>query len=321
MMNIELTTDCPFRCPQCYCTLDGSRNVDLNAAVRLIKEAGAMGVRNVCLSGGETLCYPHIYEVVNAGFKYCGTVYVALSGYGFTGDVFDRLYRAGVGGVFVSLNGSTDFINSRTRNGYAMAVAALDLLRGKGWRETYINWVMYSHNADDFFNVMDLAEQYSVTCVIIMAAKPDSRHELNNIPSAAQLRDMARRVALYTGKVQIQAESCFSPLLALINGHKGSEYDGCGAGRFSFSVNVDGLLSPCRHLDYFENWPTLAEYWEKSDILDKLRLAPLNRREPCKNCYLNKFCRHCIAQNSKLRNDIFIGNEYCGLSAGPYNKR
>ena len=55
-MNIELTTRCPLRCPQCYCTLTGGKNIDLNTAIYWIKEGASLGVKEVMLSGGETLC-------------------------------------------------------------------------------------------------------------------------------------------------------------------------------------------------------------------------------------------------------------------------
>ena len=83
-MNIELTTNCPLHCPQCYCSLTGGKNIDLNIAVHRIQEGAEMGVKEVMLSGGETLCYPHIYELIQAAHTYCENVNIALSGCYFT---------------------------------------------------------------------------------------------------------------------------------------------------------------------------------------------------------------------------------------------
>ena len=57
---------------------------------------------------------------------------------------------AGVGGIFVSLNGSTKKIGSKTRDGYELAIHALELLRDMAFDGVHINWVMHSNNADDF---------------------------------------------------------------------------------------------------------------------------------------------------------------------------
>ncbi len=148
-MNIELTTLCPIHCPQCYCSLQGGKSIDPQTAIYWIKQGAEAGVKQVMLSGGETLCYPHLYEVVKAAAKYCGRVVVALSGYGFTQEVFDRLVEAGVGNISVSLNGSTNEINSLTRGGYALAISALELLYKNNYPDTTINWVMHSNNTYD----------------------------------------------------------------------------------------------------------------------------------------------------------------------------
>ena len=105
-MNIEITTNCPLHCPQCYCSLTGGKNIDPDTAIYWIKEGAKAGVKYVMLSGGETLCYPHIYELIEAAVKYCGFANVALSGYKFTQEVYEQLLKAGVSGIFISLNGS-----------------------------------------------------------------------------------------------------------------------------------------------------------------------------------------------------------------------
>ena len=65
-MNIELTNCCPLRCPQCYCSLEGGKHIPPEVAIRAIEQGAALGVTHVELSGGETLCYPHLLELVEA---------------------------------------------------------------------------------------------------------------------------------------------------------------------------------------------------------------------------------------------------------------
>ena len=62
-MNIELTTCCPLHCPQCYCTLEGGKHISLDTAREKIDEAAEHGVFVLHLSGGETLCYPWLYDL------------------------------------------------------------------------------------------------------------------------------------------------------------------------------------------------------------------------------------------------------------------
>ncbi len=318
-MNIELTTCCPLRCPQCYCSLTGGKNIDLQTAIYWIKEGAKFGVKEVMLSGGETLCYPHLLEVVSAAKNYCGGANIALSGYGFTHDVYEKLTAAGVTGIYVSLNGSTKEINSLTRDGYDLALNALEILKKAGYKNTTINWVMHSSNAYDFANVVEVAELYNVAHLTVMAVKPDSKKELKTIPDREQMEYVKSIIKMHKGNVKIFVEACFSPMLALVcdtklfgNLNVGKNM-GCGAGRRTFSVNVDGKLSPCRHLEYFESFETIEDYIQNSEIQKEIRTLEEKKRKPCNDCRYTDNCRHCLAINSKIHNELYIGNEFCPI--------
>lgn len=318
-MNLELTTCCPLHCPQCYCTLTGGKHLDLEIAKAKLKEAAEHGVKVVHLSGGETMCYPNIYELIEYAFSLNLKANVALSGFQFDGNTLKRLIASGVNGIFISLNGSTDEINSLTRDGFDLALHALRILKEHNFKNTYINWVMHSNNCEDFLNVVRIAEEYCVSNLIVLAFKPDAKHELQSYPAAAQIKKLAGQIRSYTGSVRIGIESCFSQLLAvyldtpLFGNLNVGPYKGCRAGIYNYSINVDGLYSPCRHLDYFENWPSLDDYLENSPIIATIRTLEQAKREPCVSCKFCNFCRHCLAISSKINGELYIGNTFCDL--------
>lgn len=318
-MNIELTTACPLRCPQCYCTLEGGRHIPFPVVENYLRQAKELGIQHVELSGGETMCYPHLYDVIRMARELGIETNVALSGYRFTQDTYEKLMEAGVGGIFISLNGSTKEINAQTRDGYELAISALTLLQQNKHRNTSLNWVMHSSNAEDFPNMLALAERYDVANLTIIGVKPDSKHMLPTIPSAEQMRFVRDQIFAHHGKTRIIVERCFSPMLALVcdtrllgNINVG-EHKGCGAGRSMLSISVDGLLSPCRHLEYYEKWDTLEAYWNNSPTLKKIRALEDQKREPCSSCRFCDNCRHCLSITSKLHGDLFLGNDYCPL--------
>lgn len=319
-MNIELTTACPLHCPQCYCSLEGGKYIPLHIAEKYVKQASEIGVKHVELSGGETMCYPHLYDLIHIASQNGVVPNVALSGYGLSQDSYEKLINAGVEGIFISLNGSTKEINDKTRDGYSLAISALKLLQDNHYSNTTINWVMHSSNADDFPNMVKLAEAMDVANLVIIGVKPDSKHMLSTIPSVEQMKAVRDVIRSHRGKTKIIIESCFSPMLALASETKlfgnmnVGPNKGCGAGRNTFSVNVDGMLSPCRHLEYFEKWECLEDYWNNSPVLQKIRTLEDERKEPCTSCKFCSFCRHCLAVNSKLNNSLYIGNEYCPLA-------
>lgn len=321
-MNIELTTKCPLRCPQCYCSLTGGKDIDLDTAVFWLREGGRAGVGEVMLSGGETMCYPHLYEVIDAARRYCGNPNIALSGYNLTQETYERLIAAGTKGIYVSLNGSTESVNRLSRDGYDLAISALALLQKNHFTNTTINWVMHSSNADDFQNVVNLAEQYEVASIVIIGLKPDSHNRLDTMPTKEQMYAVRDIIHSHKGNTKIYIETCYSPLLALtcdtklFGNFNVGKNKGCCAGRTTFSVSVDGKLSPCRHLDYYETYASLADYWEQSDILRRLREMDNEPcAEPCSSCWLMPYCRPCAAIHSKLEHRLFRGNRYCPLGS------
>lgn len=186
-LNLELTTCCPLHCPQCYCSLTGGKHLDFAIAKARLKEASAHGVQIVHLSGGETMCYPHLFELIEYASSLNIKPNIAISGYRFDRDVLDRLVLAGVNGIFVSLNGSTKEINEQTRDGYDLALQALSILRASDFRNSYINWVMHTNNCSDFLNVVRIAEEYQVENLAILVFKPDSKHELKSYPTCDQI--------------------------------------------------------------------------------------------------------------------------------------
>lgn len=319
-MNIELTNCCPLRCPQCYCVLGGGKNIPLSIAIKRLKEASELGVKHVELSGGETMCYPYLYELISASRELGIAPSIATSGWHFDNIALAKLICAGVESIYVSLNGPTEESNSLTRDGYALSIQALKILKEYNFTKTFINWVMHRESVSLFLDMIALAEDYGVGGILIIDPKPTSYGELNTYPTAEQMFYVANLVKNYQGKVELIVQHCFSPLLALScenklwgNRNRG-QYKGCTAGICSFSINVDGDFIPCRHLNFVEKWDSLNDYWHNSPILKAIRNLEENQREPCNSCKLCNFCRHCLAINNDLNNELFFGNELCTIA-------
>ena len=316
-MNMELTTRCPLMCPFCYCTLNNGKDLPLEKAVHWLQEAKKCNIVMISLSGGETLCYPHLEEVIRAGSQLGLEINVALSGYNFTKEKLDSLIKAGVSRIYISLNGSTEQINNRSRNGYGLAMNALKILAENKYDNACINWVMQDFNTDDFRNVVAIAEEYNVRNLVVLGLKPTSKKELEHYPTKEQIQEVAENICTYTGKVHIRVEPCFSSLNALLK-ERSNElsihspiYKGCLAGQGIVSVNVDGEITPCRHLDIPENSLSLEEYLKESSTLKSIRKAADSAKEPCKSCGYREGCLHCLAINYTSKNMLYYGFEGC----------
>ena len=172
---------------------------------------------------------------------------------------------------------------------------------------------------NDLSDMISLCERYQVKLLAILAFKPDSAYEWERFPSAAQMEEAARQIKAYRGPVEVGAESCFSQMRALLgrsalagNLNRGIRR-GCCAGRDQVSVSVDGKLTPCRHLDYREEYDSILEYWEKSPFLAELRKVEDKRREPCLGCRYENYCLPCNAVGYKLHGEFTYGLAACEL--------
>lgn len=318
LMNLELTSRCPLHCPQCYCDLEKGKDLPLDKALYWINQAAKTGIKIINLSGGETMCYRHIFELLSACHERGLETNIAVSGWGITDSSATKLIQNGVSTICVSLNGSTAEINSKSRDGYELAINALNVLKRLHFESTAINWVMHSFNAEDFPQIIKIAEKYDVKELAVMMFKPNSSHELPSIPSQAQFHLVGSWIKSYKGPVKIEIEECFSQMRAFTgkrfwgNTNRGVSR-GCGAGRDGISVSADGKLTPCRHLELEEDWSSIQDYWNHSEILTKLRSLDDYPQKPCSNCELCKYCLPCAAVNWKQKGTLLMGDSTCPI--------
>lgn len=318
-INIEVTTCCPLRCPQCYCSLAGGRHISIERVYEILSEASKLGISHIEFSGGETLCYPYLYDAIKFASTLGISTGISISGWGFDNNVLAKLVEVGIEAIHVSLNASTKEKNELSRDGYDLSIKALEILSESGFDSTIINWVMHRNTVDDFPNMITIAEQYKVSSILVLDPKPNSRNELSTYPTKNQLIDIVPIIKNNKSSVQIEVHHCFSVLAALVSESKlwgnlnRGIYRGCTAGLCSVSVDVDGNFIPCRHLTYPEYFDSIGEYWEKSTILKKIRDIGDTLKSPCDVCRLSKYCRHCLAVNAKIKNDLYFGNEFCPL--------
>ncbi len=320
-INMELTTRCPLGCPQCYCDLKDGKDLPLERALDVVKEAKMLRIPRLNLSGGETMLHPHLYELIAAGARAGMTVAVALSGYGVNEESTMRLLEAGVSEIYVSLNGSTRKISSITRNGYDLAIRSLELFRRMQVPFCAVNWVAHRSNIEDFPAMVQLCEDYGIERLMVLAFKPDSSHSMSGAPDAAQfffLADWIKQYRRQNGRVLIEVEHCYSSLRAWMGqsfwGNRNVGINkGCGAGREGISLDVDGNFTPCRHLEHHESYERIEDYWKKSPVLERLRNVEKNPKPPCDRCSFVSNCLSCLAVNDKLNGSIVKSNPFCAL--------
>lgn len=311
-IQVELTSRCPLKCPQCY-NDPAPREINRDLLAEYIKEAAGLEVRMITLSGGEPLLYPdldYIIELVSASGMLS---MISTSGIGLSEKRIGELKKAGLSYIWVSLNGSTRDIHEKSRDGYHYAMEALSRLKGTGLNYG-INWVARKDNTDDFLNLVNLARQMKAEAITVLRLKPDSKFHATE---ASLDGEHLSRLGAYiksckSDDLSIYIDRCFSLLRTVMYGDK-VLYNGCRAGRDFMAISASGDFIPCMHLHYGEKMPGLESYWNNSGLLDRLRSTEEKVEYPCRDCTHLPHCRTCRATCEKLYGSFYAGEQNCPL--------
>ncbi len=301
-MQMEITRECPFNCPQCYKIELGTMHMDFNLLKKMITDGIRNGVSLFVLNGGEPLLYPHFIDALKL-FKGVDNVSINCfsSGYGLTDEIIEAIKETTQLRFYISLNGSTDEVNSTSRQGYNVSINAIEKLKAHDC-PFGVNWVARKDNVHDFENMIKFCRdnkvmQFSVTSNKLAEKKSKICQPIDD----GDIKHIARLIK-ENPDVNITSESCFPQLTAEFR--KLTEYDGCAAGYSNVNISIDGEFLPCTHLYYPEKFDSLEEYWEKSVVLKRLRSCGR-----CTNC--NKNCRHCKAMSVESYNNFGEGIVSC----------
>lgn len=310
-LHIELTSDCPLKCPQCYKYLD-KQTLNFEILSQLILQASEMKVFQLALGGGEPLLYPWLTDTLSLAGQHGMSTSITTSGATLTKNKLQKLIDAGLNHMQVSLNGSTKEVHTLSRDGFASGIKALALLREVSEVAPFsygINWVARKDNLHDWDGLVSLAREYRCNNINVLRYKPSQTEDFEtyslNKEESYQLAEEIRKVR----GLRVNVDSAYSNLLCYLN-QQTSFMAGCGAGRRFIAVNVHGELMPCSHVPMKAKSGSLKDFWFNSEILKSFRSIEETVKAPCRDCsYLNG-CRGCRAITNK-NNDFYAGEQHC----------
>ena len=312
-LHIELTSSCPLNCPQCYKHLD-KQALDFQFLCRLIAQAGEMKVFQLALGGGEPLLYPGLAQAIHMAEKHGMSTSITTSGATLTKSRLQQLINAGLSHIQISLNGSTKEVHGLSRDGFAIGMKALALLRqvsGKSPVSYGINWVARKDNLHDWESLAVLAQQYQCNNINVLRYKPSQTENFEACSlSQEESYQLAEKISHVKG-IRINVDSAYSNLLCYLN-RQTSFMAGCGAGRRFIAVNVQGEFMPCSHMPLRAKSGSLKEFWFDSELLGAFRRVEETVKAPCQACQYLKSCRGCRAIAEKC-NDFHAGDQNCFL--------
>jgi pyrroloquinoline quinone biosynthesis protein E len=327
----ELTHRCPLACPYCSNPLaldDRTAELDTAAWARVFREAAAMGVLQVHLSGGEPASRRDLQEITAAASQAGLYTNLITSAIGLDAGRLQRLQAAGLDHVQLSIQDidpeSADRIAGYDgahvrKQAFAASVIGLGL-------PLTVNAVIHRANIAHLSELVDYAASLGAGRVEIAHAQYYG-WALRNRDALMPTREQIDRAMQQMEA--IQARHAGRLLIDLvIPDYYASRPKPCvgGWGMRSLNVTPSGLVLPCHAAQTIPNlefWSVrdhaLADIWSNSPAFEAFR-GTAWMKEPCRSCeFRERDFGGCRCQALAITGDAAATDPSCDLS--PHHAR
>ena len=322
----ELTHRCPLGCPYCSNPLAlDKRDGELDAATwaRVFREAAALGVLQVHLSGGEPAARRDLSDIVKSAREAGLYSNLITSAVGLTPQTLATLAESGLDHVQISIQDS-DEASADHIAGYKGASARKRAIAGEVVRlglPLTINMVVHRANIDRIEAMVDLALSLGASRIEIAHVQYYGwalKNRAALMPTREQVDAAVRQVetlrARHHGQIVIDA---------VVPDYYARFPKPCvgGWGRRSLNVTPAGKVLPCHAAEVIpdlEFWNvrehSLADIWRASPAFSAFRGTDW-MREPCKSCERREQdFGGCRCQAFLIAGDARAADPVCHLS-------
>jgi pyrroloquinoline quinone biosynthesis protein E len=324
----ELTHRCPLGCPYCSNPLAlDARSDELDTATwaRVFREAGALGVLQVHLSGGEPGARRDLVDITAAAHAAALYTNLITSAVGITAKTLRALADAGLDHVQISIQDSEAASADRIA-GYGGAFAKKRALAAEVVRvglPLTVNAVMHRANVDRITDMVDLA-------LMLGASRVEIAHvqyygwALRNRAMLMPTREQVERAAGVVEDLRTRHHGRIV-IDAVVPDYYARYPKPCmgGWGRRSLNVTPAGRVLPCHAAESIpglEFWNvrqhSLAEIWADSPAFNAFR-GTAWMQEPCMSCpRREQDFGGCRCQAFALAGDAAATDPVCHLAPG-----
>ena len=260
--QFELTPFCNFNCNMCYIHRPELKEqyakgvLPASFWIDIARQAADAGMLVLLLTGGETLLYPGLDELMEEVVRLGIMVSFNTNGALIDSEQVSRIQRYKCSKINISLYGASDETYGRLTgcsDGFTKVSSAIDMLRRAGLN-VYINSVLTQDNMDDIPAMVHFAASRGLTLhgTSYMFPPRDIKHgDVTGFsrlsPRKAAAVSWKYRNLMY-GSPQCKAAAAFCALrnhrLADVR-KKYPRVGRCQAGRCEFAVTWRGEMQPC----------------------------------------------------------------------------
>lgn len=294
-MLAELTHRCPLSCPYCSNPMELARKeaeLDTGTWLSAFRQAAALGVLQLHLSGGEPASRPDLVALV-AGAAEAG-LYTNLitSGIGLTERRLRELEAAGLDHVQLSLQGTdagmADAIGGY-KGGFERKMKVLGWIAQIGFPLT-LNFVMHRRNLHQLPRAFEMAVEFGARRIEVATVQFHGWAMANRaslMPTLEQAREAARLVA--EARVALRGKLVIDYVPADYHARYPKPCMG-GWGSTGLNIAPDGQVLPCHAAQTIPSLSfqsvrdvALAEIWTDGPAFQAFRGTEW-MQEPCSSC-------------------------------------
>jgi pyrroloquinoline quinone biosynthesis protein E len=325
----ELSYRCPLHCPYCSNPVDigGDRwraELDTEHWTRVFREARALGVVQLALTGGEPMIRRDLDELVSAAREAGLYSTLVTAGTTLTRERAARLKETGLDHVQVSIQSPDPAENDRIAGvrSFEKKVAAARAARELGFPLT-INCVLHRQNLDRIEEILALAEQLDAQRLELANTQYYGWAVANQgalMPTRAQLERGEEAVRRFRERVGPR----ITVLWVLPDLHEDLPKPCMGGwGRTTILVAPNGEALPCQAAATIPGltFPNVRDrslewIWNESDAFARFRGTDW-MQEPCRSCPLGRQEEDwggCRCQALRLTGDAAATDPVCRFS-------
>lgn len=178
-ISIDITNMCNLKCLHCYNSSGNKRENELSEdeLKSVVRQIADMKTSYVCLCGGETLCCPHVFDLIKMLKGNTGSINMVSNGFLITEETVIKLIDSGLDMLQISIDGLTDIEHDtfRGRRGsFEKAINAVELCVKHGLT-TSVSCCPNKLNYNSISELIDYCYQLGVVSFRMMPLIPMGR--------------------------------------------------------------------------------------------------------------------------------------------------
>ncbi len=338
LIQWHLTERCNLKCSHCYQTgkhINEMSYVEIKETVKEIAETisgwqtgyGIDFSPSVNITGGEPFLRNDLFEILsefrNTGFD----MYLLTNGILIDNAKAGRLYKMGVKGVQVSIEGPEKIHEGiRGKGSFQASVRGVRHLLDAGLTVT-LNVTVSRLNAEYLLDMVELSSGLGVHRLGFSRLVPSGRGNslLNEMLKTNAVKDLYEKIFSFDLDNGLEIVTG-DPVASQFRNNSGDmesgdvPLGGCAAGISGLTIMPDGTVVPCRRLPIplgNVKKDSLREIWSMSNVLNDLRNRSKYKGK-CGSCEKWANCRGCraIAYSCSMaegKGDILAPDPQCFL--------